>query len=143
MEEARSGDGRDRGLALGSVGVAVAAPASGSGGSGTSTPEVPGTSPAPTRRQRWARIDKVEGKITTRLGKLDKAEQWATQNNHPKLAKRIEARIARLDSLQSKAQALANKIEARCPGATPGSSGPGGSGGSTSSSATSTGASLT
>jgi hypothetical protein len=133
-------------MALGSVGVAVAAPASGSGGGATSTPKAPGHPTCANAPKALARIEKVEAKITTRLGKLDTAEQRATQNNHPKLAKRIQTRIDRLDTLQSKAQTRANKIDARCPGVTPGSPGPSGSGGSsgsTPSAATSTGTSLT
>jgi hypothetical protein len=106
-------------LALGSVGVAVAAPAAGAGSGGSgATPNGHRHLTCANAPKILARIDKVEGRITARLTKLESAEQWATQHNHPKLAQRIQSRITKLDGRQTKAHTLTTKVEAACPGAT-------------------------
>jgi hypothetical protein len=103
------------GVALGSVGVAVAAPASGSGGSPPGAAITKASFTCAQAPKALARIATVEGKITTRLAKLNRAEGWATQNGHPKVAQRIETRISRVDHRLTKAQALAAKIKVKCP----------------------------
>ena len=120
-------------MSLGSVGVAVAAPASGSGtggGAGAPLPKVGkhlSCAEAPTV---LARLDKGEAWIGRRLPKLQAAEQKAQQHGDTTLAQRIEKRVDRFTTLQTKANSLIAKVEAECPAAAPatGSGTTGGSG---------------
>jgi hypothetical protein len=66
-----------------------------------------------------ARIDKVEAAISKRGPKLQAAETKLTAAGHTKLAARVERRINRLKKVDTRAAALATRIEAKCPTGTP------------------------
>jgi hypothetical protein len=102
-------------LALGTGGMAFAATPSGSGAT-------PATHRVTCARAPKAltRITKVEKVISRRLPKLQAAEQKATTAGKTHFAARIEARIHRMQKVDTKIEALATKIQARCPSAASG-----------------------
>ena len=104
-------------LAVGGYGVAGAVTASNPGAS-------PHNASAPAAHHRLtcadapkvlARLDKIDARITTRLPKLQAAEQKAQQAGHPKLAKLIGHRVTRLEHVQSRITKLEARIDKRCP----------------------------
>ena len=62
------------------------------------------------------RLDKMDHRITTVLGRLETAEQKAQSNGRTKLAERIGDRITRVEDRQRKVEARVARIEQRCPG---------------------------
>lgn len=104
-------------LAFGVAGAASASTPTGS--TGTST----GTGLCTRAPHVLARLQRVDNRITTVLPKLQAAEQKATAAGHPKRAQRIERLITRLHKRQGKVTTRTARVEQRCPGATPASSG--------------------
>jgi hypothetical protein len=105
-------------LALGPGGVAFATTTTPTGAHATATP----TKCARADRA-LTRINRVEAAIGRRIPKLQTAEQKATAAGDTTLATRIGNRITRLQKIDTRIGTLAQKIEARCPSATPGTSG--------------------
>jgi hypothetical protein len=98
-------------VALGTGGAAFAA--------------TPGSTPAATGAHRCvradkalARVEKAEAAVTQRLPKLQAEETKLTTKGRTKAAARVEKRIARLNKIETKAGALASKIETKCPSGT-------------------------
>jgi len=99
-------------VALGTGGAAFATSGTANGSGSTTTARHFTCARAP---KALARINKVEAAVTKRLPKLEAAESKASASGHSKLATRIENRINKLDKVNTKAAALATKIEAKCP----------------------------
>jgi hypothetical protein len=104
--------------------VVCGAVALGTGGAAFATTSATGVSGATTTARHFncarapkalARINKVEAAVTKRLPKLEAAESKASSADHSKFATHIENRINKLEKVNSKATALATKIEAKCP----------------------------
>jgi hypothetical protein len=101
-------------LALGTGGAAFAA---------TST-TVSGSTPAAGHvtcaraPKALAKITKVEKFAAKRLPALQARANKLTAAGHRKLASRVEKKIKKLQKADTKAGALATKIEARCPSGT-------------------------
>jgi CRP-like cAMP-binding protein len=98
------------------VTVICGAVAVGTGGAAFATTT---TSTSVTRCARapkaLTKITKVETAITRRLAKLQAQETKLTTAHHTKLAARVEKRITKLQKADTKAGALATKINAKCP----------------------------
>jgi hypothetical protein len=97
------------------------------GAAGVASPAVTTTTaPAPVSThvtcarapRALAKIAKREAAGTKRLSKLQAAETKLTAKGHPKLAAKVEKRIARLHKAETRGGTLTKKIEAKCPGAT-------------------------
>ena len=99
-------------VALGTGGAAFATTSTTNGSGAATTARHFNCARAP---KALARINKVEAAVAKRLPKLAAAESKASSAGHSKLASRIEKRINTLDKVNSKAAALATKIEAKCP----------------------------
>ena len=80
-----------------------------------STPSVSGHLTCSRAPKALARITKVEGSITKRLPLLQAAETKMKAEGHGKAAALVSKRISQLKTVDTKAAALAKKIEARCP----------------------------
>ena len=101
-------------VALGTCGAAFAA---------TST-TVPGSTPAAGHvacaraPKALAKITKVEKFAAKRLPALQAKSNKLTANGHRKAASRLQKKIKNLQKADTKAGALAKKIEVRCPSGT-------------------------
>jgi len=101
-------------LALGTGGVAFAAPSTTVSGSTPASGHV-----ACTRAPKaLAKITKVEKFAAKRLPALQAKSNRLTAAGHRKLASRVQKKIKNLQKADTKAGALAKKIEARCPSGT-------------------------
>ena len=101
-------------LALGTGGAAFAAPPT----TGAGSPPAAGHVTCARAPKALARITKVQTFATTRLPVLEARANKLTANGHRKLAGRLQKKITKLQKADTKAGALATKIEARCPSAT-------------------------
>jgi hypothetical protein len=63
---------------------------------------------------RSTRIQTREGKAATWLAAAQARETKATTNHHPKVAKRIARRIARVERLVTRGDTVMSKISAKC-----------------------------
>jgi hypothetical protein len=100
--------------AVGTGGAAFAATSTTLG----STPSVSGHLTCSRAPKALARITKLEGSITRRLPQLQAAETKMKAEGHGKAAALVSKRISQLKTVDTKAAALAKKIEARCPSGT-------------------------
>jgi amino acid transporter len=83
-----------------------------------STPAVSGHLSCARAPKALAKITKVEGAINKRLPKLEGAETTLKAKGHTKAAVAVAKRISAFKKADSKAAALAKRIEARCPSGT-------------------------
>jgi len=105
-------------IALGVGGVASAASTTpAAGGTGTHTFNC-------ARAPRvLARIAKLEARAQAFIPKAQAREATAQKNGNTTRANKIAARITKVQGLEAKATTLQQKVEARCPGAVPATSG--------------------
>jgi hypothetical protein len=101
-------------LALGSVGVAGAATPSGStaGGRHFTCAKAP---------EALAKLHSLEANGATLVSQAQALQQSLSQDGFTKAAARVGHKIQRLQKVEAKAPALVQRIQARCPGATPAS----------------------
>jgi hypothetical protein len=98
-------------LALGSTAAASAATTT-SAGPNPAAASHPTCARAP---KALTRISKVEAAIWRRLPRLQAAEKKAVAAGHATRATHIETRIHRLQTIETRAGALAKRINAKCP----------------------------
>ena len=101
-------------LTVGGAGVASAAT---TGATGSTPAHVPDCAKAPAA---LARIQRLEGRATTWLPKAQQRLATAQQEGKQARATRIQRRIAFVEKAEVRGTARQQRIDAACPGATPG-----------------------